>query len=212
MKGLTGTVKLPLGLAGNSGLAKDAFKNSTNTNLNTIEFVFTTPNGQDLTDATVTKVNSPSSTPGGNLFKDNLKKVYEMFAAESESTFATSTNLTAANNWLPKAPSPTGGSGAQDATESPATPTTANFNGITWTLTTPTTSGSGGKAGSAIDSNTQKVEITGQIASTGQALKYKYTNPNGTLSSGTHTLPSNIKTIKITLNKGASPQVKIAGK
>lgn len=197
MKGLTGTVKLPLSLSANSGLAKDAFKNSPQ--LQEIEFVL---NGAaDLSDANAS-------------FKSQLKKIYEMFAGGS-SDFATSPDLTSTNNWLPQTPSP---GAPQVQTGEAANPSPVTFAGITWTvakITNPTTGNgtpadsTGGSSGSSgINSNTTKVEITGKVATTSRtasavgSFKYKYTTPQGTLSNNSQTLPSNIKTIKITLNKG----------
>ena len=190
MKGLTGTVKLPLSLSTNSGLAKDAFKNSPQ--LQEIEFVLN--NAGDLDNA-------------GTSFKSQLKKIYEMFAGGS-SDFATSPDLTSTNNWLPQAPS----NGApQPQTGEAANPSPVAFAGITWTVAkitnTPAPADSTGGS-SSIGSNTTQVTITGTVAtgtgttSTVGPFKYKYTTPQGTLSNNSQTLPSNVKTIKITLNKG----------
>ena len=65
-------------------------------------------------------------------------------------------------------------------------------------------------AASAITSTTTQVTITGTVAPTGQALKYKHTNNgdtadvNFTGDTDSQALPSNIKTIKITLKKAGS--------
>ena len=190
MKGLTGTVKLPLSLSTNSGLAKDAFKNSPQ--LQEIEFVLNNAGNLNNTNAS---------------FKANLKKIYEMFAGGS-SDFTVSSDLTATNNWLPQTPS-TGAS--QPQAGETTSPSSVAFAGITWTVAkitnTPapadSTSGS-----SSIGSDTTQVTITGTVAtgtgttSTVGPFKYKYTTPQGTLSNNSQTLPSNVKTIKITLNKG----------
>lgn len=196
MKDLTGTVKLPLSLSANSGLAKDAFKNSPL--LQEIEFVL---NGAgDLHN-------------DGTSFKAPLKKIYEMFAVGS-SDFVVSSDLTVANNWLPQAPS-TGAPQVQ--TGEAANPSFVTFNGITWTakVTNPSTSNGGGTTAanstggsSGISSNTTKVTIEGKVTTASETagavgpFKYKYTTPQGALGTASQQLPSNIKTIKITLNKG----------
>ena len=91
------------------------------------------------------------------------------------------------------------------------------LNGIKWTaLATKPTSTSDPtptptfitnegetKDNGTINNDTTQVTITGTVATAGQALKYKYTGTNGQLGSADQTLPSNIKTIKIVLKKGA---------
>ena len=58
-----------------------------------------------------------------------------------------------------------------------------------------------------ITQETTQVTITGTVAGANQALKYKYTNGQGQISdlganaNNSQALPSNIKTIKIVLNK-----------
>lgn len=191
MKGLTGTVKLPLSLSANSGLAKDAFKNSPQ--LQEIEFVLNNAGNLDNANAS---------------FKSPLKKIYEMFAGGS-SDFAVSSDLTATGNWLPQALS-IGGT-TQVQTGEAANPSPVTFAGITWTvakITNPPTPADSTSGSSGINANTTKVEITGKVATTSGtasavgSFKYKYTTPQGTLSNNSQILPSNIKTIKITLNKG----------
>ena len=99
------------------------------------------------------------------------------------------------------------------------------LNGITWTaLATkpgtnpnsdpiPTTDNGG--IGKITDATTQ-VTITGTVAPTGQALKYKHTNNgdtadvNFTGDTNSQALPSNIKTIKIVLKKGTVPGGRLA--
>ena len=97
------------------------------------------------------------------------------------------------------------------------------LNGITWTaLATKPTSASNStptptfinedgpnKNNGTINDSTTQVTITGTVPS-GQALKYKYTSfgNGGPLNidnnNNVQTLPSNIKTIKITLKKAGS--------
>ena len=98
-----------------------------------------------------------------------------------------------------------------------------DFNGITWSskvtapegveFTTPNNN-SGNATFTQLKqwSDVQTLEITGTVANTGQALKYKYTGTNGQLGSADQTLPSNITTIKIVLKKGVVPEGRLAGK
>lgn len=112
MKDLTGTVKLPLSLSANSGLAKDAFKNSPL--LQEIEFVL---NGAgDLHN-------------DGTSFKAPLKKIYEMFAVGS-SDFAVSSDLTATGNWLPQALSIGGTTHVQTGEVANPSPVTGSINNL----------------------------------------------------------------------------------
>ena len=70
------SVKLPLKLAQSSGIAKDAFKGCTNQAFTTIEFDFTTPTSNNLsdlgTDAITALTNIYKMFAGGdNSFGDN---------------------------------------------------------------------------------------------------------------------------------------------
>ena len=90
-----------------------------------------------------------------------------------------------------------------------ATTKSISLNGIEWkAMITDPNSGEAvkGEAGTNINSNTAQVTITGTVANNG-GFKYRYTGYDGQLNSngnGNQTLPSNVTTIKIVLNKGAA--------
>ena len=96
---------------------------------------------------------------------------------------------------------------------------TSTINGITWKseITTSVNTITEDKATEALaNSATTQVTITGTVAPTGQALKYKHTSNgdtadvNFTDDTDSQALPSNIKTIKIVLKKGTVPGGRLA--
>ena len=101
-----------------------------------------------------------------------------------------------------------------DGTTTDKKPSDGNFtttkfvilNGITWTAKIYDANGEQKTTGGSSSDNTisatttTRVEITGTVAAGG--FKYRYANTsNGQLDNNNQQLPSNIKTIKITLKK-----------
>lgn len=201
------TVKLPLKLAQQSGLDQGAFNGCTNTKFNTIEF--------DLNNVTDLRTLDASGTTPNAITA--LTNIYKMFAAsgndftnnDGDSGLGVTNNKPAAAKWwLPQnigSPKFTPKQGSTPANF------TSTLNGITWkaeiTPDDTTDATDENQAASAITTNTQTVTITGTLPTrTTGGFKYKYTNGEGNGldfngNNQSQTLPSNITTIKIVLNK-----------
>ena len=207
------SVKLPFSIAGgttnsqNSGIARDSFNGCTQ--LNTIEFVLN--NVSDLS-TLGTGTDATNNTTA-------LTNIYKMFAA-SEDNFSnngslngTNTTLASDKAWLPT----TETLNSQTNFNAKAKAYHVNFNGIKWESKVAAPVGvefiapTNGEA--KFDpgkdwTNVTTLEITGTVTNNG-GFKYKYTNSQGNVSlnannNDSQTLPSNIKTIKITLKKAGS--------
>jgi len=200
-------VQLPLALANNSGIARDAFKGCTNQELKTIEFDFTTASATNGLD------NLGEGAP------TQLANIYKMFAAsDSEFTYngigTDTTNSTPTKNqvWLPLGGGTSGITQTTVYNKKDNNNLTNNFtstiNGITWKAEIPSVTTSVNTSehfvGKLEEEATTQVTITGTVAN-GVGLKYKYTNTgDGHLDNNSQSLPSNITMIKIVLNKKSS--------
>ena len=190
-------VQLPLALANNSGIARDAFKGCTNEELKTIEF--------DLNNVTDLS-NLAGSDSSSNVTA--LTNIYKMFAASDNSFGNTITlSLSSTKAWLPTTTDLNNTSNFNSANKAYH----VDFNGITWSakVAAPESSAFTNTVSDITTklSGATKVEITGTVATTGQGFKYKYTNgennaPNlDATNNNSQQLPSNITTIKIVLKK-----------
>ena len=191
------SVKLPLKLAQSGGIAQSAFNGCTT--LNTIEFVL-----DNVADLSTLDTDANSTTA--------LANIYKMFAA-GDNSFGDNTQIgiesnapAAAKWWLP---ANVGSPKFTKKTNTTAANFTSTINGIKWvaTINPDDAATDDATAASAITSTTTQVTITGTVAPAGQALKYKHTNNGDTADvnltgdTDSQALPSNIKTIKITLKK-----------
>ena len=139
-----------------------------------------------------------------------LTNIYKMFAASgndfsNNNEISTASNKPAKTKWWLQANvgNPTF---TPKNNSTPTTPTnfTSTLNGITWKaeITSPAISDPFEEEAATGKLPTAKTVTITRTVDASQTLKYKYTGTDGTLTgsgSGTWTLPSNIKTIKITL-------------